>query len=249
MPSWTAPEAARFLSLAGGDAHEPLWSLAVYTGMRRAELLGLRWSDIDWDAGLLTVSVTRTLAGSTPITKGTKSGRVRGIPLSPEALALLSGWRDRQAAHIEECHDAYRDQGLVCCTPYGDFWYPTTATRRFKQLVALADVPEINLHRTRHTFASLALRAGEPLAAVAEVLGHADPRTTLSAYQDIKPDQRRQVSGTVAALIMAQSGADVPSPVPSKMIEASETPSRTDVQEGEAVHPCGLEPQTFRSAI
>ncbi len=247
MPSWTAEEAARFLEVAREDAHEPLWSLAVYTGMRRAELLGLRWRDIDFAGGALTVSRTRTVAGTVPVTKGTKSGRTRHIPLAPAALALLADWRLRQAAHIEECHDAYRDQDLVCCSPYGDFWYPGTPTARFKKLVALAGVPAINLHRTRHTFASLALRAGEPLAAVSEVLGHADPRTTLSAYQDIKPDQRRQVSGTVAALIMAQSGTDVPSPVPSKMMEAEKAPSRTGVQEGEAARPTGLEPVTFRS--
>jgi integrase len=238
------------MAVAGQDAFEPLWTLALLTGMRRGELLGLRWGDIDWDHGTASVRQTRTKAGSAAITKGPKNASSRRtIPLPPAALALLAMHRQCQTLHIEECADAYEDNDLVCCNAYGQPWYPDTATHRFRALVQLAGVPLMNLHYTRHTFASMALRAGESLAAVSEVLGHADRETTLRIYQEVQADQHRAVADAVAGLLMSHLQPDVTCDVTNTEDPHEKSPAGVDAPEGEVVHPWRLERQTFRSAI
>ena len=83
------------------------------------------------------------------------------------------------------------------------------ASHRFKQLVERAGVPLLTLHYTRHNYASLALRAGETLAAVSEVLGHADRETTLRFYQEVQCDQHHAVADAVTRQFMSRPGADV----------------------------------------
>jgi len=247
--AWLPDDAARFFVVAAQDAYEPLWTLAMLTGMRRAELLGLRWCDVDWHGSRLHIRRTRTKAGTNPVTKGTKSGRERTIPVPPEALTLLATHRERQALHIAECADAYVDQDLICCNPYGEYWYPDTVTARFKKLVRSAGVPMVSLHYTRHNYASMALRAGESLAAVSEVLGHADRETTLRVYQEVAPDQHRAVSDAVAGLLMSHSGADVTSRVTSKEEGKKKPAYDGGFSLGMVARPTGLEPVTFRSGI
>ena len=248
--AWTDEEAARFLTVAQQDPYEPIWTLALLTGMRRGELLGLRWQDIDWDAGVARVLQTRTKAGSDPTTKGPKNRTSRRrIPLSPDALSVLTAHRARQHLHIEESANAYHDQDLICCNWFGDFWYPDTVTHRFKQLVALAGVRAVNLHYTRHTFASLALARGASLAAVSEVLGHSNKRTTIRMYQSVEPEQHSAVVDTVARAVMSHLGPDVTSIVTNKE-EAEEKAAPVEAASPEElVHPWRLERQTFRSAI
>ncbi len=245
--AWTTEEARRFLAVASQDAYEPLWTLALLTGLRRAELLGLRWRDIDWDAGTATIRQTVTKAGSRPTTKPPKNPTSRRpVPLSAETLALLAAHRQRQRQHIEECLDAYEDNDLICPNAYGQAWYPDTVSHRFKRLVELAGVRAVNLHYTRHTYASLALAQGETLAAVSEVLGHADRRTTLGFYQHVEQRQRQGVAETVSGLLMSHRTANVTCNVTN---QEEETPSGAIAPERVVVRPVGLEPATFRSAI
>jgi hypothetical protein len=249
-PTWTAEQARRFLAVASQDPYEPLWTLACLTGMRRGELLGLRWCDIDWQEGTASVRQTRTKAGSRPITKGPKNPHSRRpIPLPLAALEVLADHRQAQAQHIAECGDVYEDNDLICCNAYGQPWYPDTATHRFKLLVEQAGVPLLNLHYTRHNYATLALRAGEPLAAVSEVLGHADRETTLRIYQDVQPDQHRAVGDAVAGLLMSQPTADVTSNVTCKEDATKNAAQNGGAPLAEVVRPWRLERQTFRSAI
>jgi integrase len=157
--AWTAQEAARFLDVACDDSFEPIWSLAVFTGMRRAELVGLRWQDVDLDAGTILVTQTTTERGCDAITKPPKNVPSRPLLVPTELLTLLREHQKMQALHIEECVDAYTDHDIVCANPYGNAWYPNTITHRFKKLALMAS-PDTNLHYTRHTYASIALSHG-----------------------------------------------------------------------------------------
>jgi integrase len=248
--AWSAEEAAAFHAVAGRDAYEPLWTLALFTGMRRAELLGLRWADIDFAAGTATVRQTRAKAGGAAVTKGPKNRTSgRAVPLAPDALALLAAHRQRQALHVEECLDAYADNDLVCCNWFGEPWYPDTASRRFRRLVEQAGVRPVNLHYTRHTFASLALARGESLAAVSEVLGHADRETTLRIYQSVEQRAHRAVAATVAEAIMSHGAGNVTSDVTNKEEQTKNATATGGVPLGQLARPEGLEPPAFRSGI
>lgn len=245
--TWTIEQARRFLAVAGQDAYEPFWTLALLSGLRRAELLGLRWRDIDWEAGTATIRTTMPLAGSTRVEKKPKNRTSRRpVPLSAAVIVLLKAHRTQQALHKEECQEAYTDHDLICATPYGHPWYPTTVTHRFVKLAALAGVPSMNLHYARHTYASIALANGESLAAVSEVLGHASRRTTAEIYLHVEQRQRQGVADTVSGLLMSHSAGDVTSNVTSK--DAPGTPE-IGAPLMEMVRPEGLEPPTLRSGI
>ncbi|MEI2622143.1 MAG: hypothetical protein V9G09_15585, partial [Candidatus Nanopelagicales bacterium] len=87
---WSSPQAARFLEITAGDDLAGLWRLALLLGMRRGELLGLRWRDIDLDAGTLTVRTTRTLVGDQVVEGPPKSARSRRVlPLDPRTIEVL----------------------------------------------------------------------------------------------------------------------------------------------------------------
>jgi integrase len=249
--TWTEREAAAFLAVASQDVgYEPVWTLAVCTGMRRAELLGLRWSDIDWQTGTARVVQTRTKRASTAISKPPKNaGSRRPVPLPTPLLAFLATHKERQELHKAECLDAYEDHDLVCANPYGRHWYPDTITHRFKELVARAGVPALNLHYTRHSYASIALARGAGLRAVGEVLGHVDPTTTIRIYQHVAESGRQAVGESVVGAVMSHLAPDVTWSVTNKEEESPPEATSAAAPEGLLARPIGLEPTTFRSGI
>ena len=143
----------------------------------------------------------------------------------------------------------YEDHDLVCCTPYGRPWYPGSVTAHFRKLVQDLGTTKLGLHGTRSTYASVALQSGESLAAVSEVLGHADRTTTLRAYQDVHPVQHCAVASAVNEALMSQLEKNVTSNVTSGARDAK---SGVDIDAASLVHlarRAGLEPATFRSGI
>ena len=138
---------------------------------------------------------------------------------------------------------------MICCSPTGRPWYPTTLSHNFLRLVAAAGLPEtISLHGMRRTYASVALRAGESLAAVAEVLGHADRTTTIDIYQDVHADQHTAVANAVGDAVMSHLATDVTSNVTSTTAEQENGLDTAAVSLEPGVRPWRLERQTFRSA-
>jgi hypothetical protein len=122
-------------------------------------------------------------------------------------------------------------------------------THRFKRLVRLAGVPEVNLHYTRHAYAGIALAAGATLPAVSEILGHADPLTSARIYHHVEAAQHIAVARGVVGAIMSHLGADVTSDVTYKDDPTGNAGLATGVPLGISVRPEGLEPPTLRSGI
>jgi integrase len=203
MRTWTREQLRSFLSTVKGDRLYAAWVLLATTGMRRGELLGLRWSDVDFDAGRAAIRQTLSSVGgkvtfSTPKTAKSR----RNIALDVGTVNVLRQHRDSQDKERVIWAEIYADMDLVFCREDGSMLRPDSITRRFHELSKRAGVPAIRLHDVRHSYASLGLAAGTHPKIMAERLGHATVGITLDTYSHVAPALARRAADDLAALIL-----------------------------------------------
>ena len=191
-------EACTFLDVAraSGDRFEPLYVLAITTGLRRGELLGLRWEDVDLERGTLRVgrSLVREEGRHTVGETKTRRGR-RQINLTPRTVHALKAHRKRQLEERMRLAETYKDRGLVFSTSVGTPVNPENLVNRsFKPLLKKAGLPEIRFHNLRHTCATLLLSRGIYPKLVQELLGHATIAMTLDTYSHYLPSMGDQAA-------------------------------------------------------
>lgn len=186
-------QAQAFLEAARGDRYYALFALALFTGLRQGELLGLRWADLDVERGRLTVS--RSLSQQSLDAQPTKTrGSRRSIDLGPEALAVLLEHRERYG--VGEW--IFRDSG-------GSPVRASNLLRRsFRPALERAGItPPIRFHDLRHTAATLMLAAGVHPKVVSERLGHASIAITMDIYSHVQPSMGRAAAETLERLLSA----------------------------------------------
>jgi integrase len=182
--AWSVEEAVRFLEVAADDPLEALWVLAVTTGMRQGELLGLRWADVRLVDRRLSVeqSMVWIHGHAVPGTPKTPRSR-REVELVGMAVAALERQATRQAALRRHNRPRWNDLDLVFCNGVGNPLNPATLrTRRFIPLIGRAGVPRIRFHDMRGTTASLLYAAGADDRQVQDLLGHSSVTTTHDRY-------------------------------------------------------------------
>jgi integrase len=200
---WTAAELRRFLDHVREDRLYALYVLAGTTGMRRGELAGLRWQDIDFERARLSVSQTIVTVGrktelSTP---KTASGR-RLIALDSQTVEALRLHRTQQAEERLALGLGHPGpHGLVFTQIDGSLLHPNAVTHAFAHRIKNAQVPKIRFHDLRHTHASLALAAGVHVKVVQERLGHSTSSITLDIYSHAIPAMQEDAAQRVASLI------------------------------------------------
>jgi len=203
LACWTADELGAFLRQAEGDRLFSLWRLAALSGMRRSELLGLRWQAVDFDAHTVSVVSRRVRVGNEMIdAAGTKtvSGR-RRIDIDPVTMRLLNAWRTQQAQERQAWGPGWTDSGLVFTREDGVGLHADRLQHRFSRLVTGAGVPSLHFHGLRHTHATLLLRQGVPAKVVSERLGHTSPAFTMSVYQHVLPGMQAEAASVAARLV------------------------------------------------
>ena len=191
----TPEEARALLEAVRGDRFEALYVLAIHCGLREGELLGLKWADLNLEAG--TLSVRRTLSETREVGRifePPKNGKGRSIKLTPGAIEALRGHLGRQLKEIERAGDCYKDQGLAFPSQKGTTMSAKNLTARsFKPLLAKADLPRsVRLHDLRHTCATLLLGKGVHPKIVQELLGHATIAITLDTYSHVLPNMQSE---------------------------------------------------------
>jgi integrase len=206
IATWQPPELAAFLKAVHADRLAAIWRLAAMTGMRRGEILGLRWRDVDLPRARL--AVRRTLIEvDYRILESTPKGRTaRTIDLDGRTVELLSAHADAQRHERELWGDAYELSDLVVARENGSPIHPHALSYRFRTLVRKAGLPMIRLQDLRHTHATLALQAGVPVPVVSERLGHHNPAFTLSQYAHAIPGMQAAAAAAVAELIAHDQG-------------------------------------------
>jgi integrase len=199
---WSPAELQKFLKHTGEHDHRHLFRVAALTGLRRGELCGLRWVDVDLDAARLHVRQSITPVGGKPVVGEAKSARSRrSIDLDAGTVAALKAHRKDQAAEKLLMGAAYRDKGLVFATATGAVWHPDTISGVFESAVKESKLPRIRLHDLRHGHATHLLAAGTNPKIVSERLGHASVAFTLDTYGHVLPGQQASAAAAVAALV------------------------------------------------
>jgi integrase len=192
MAKSTAPNAEMWLATA---------DLTVFTGLRRGELAGLPWRDVDFDNRQLVVQRNRLNPGlNTSEAKSTASNRT--IPLSHRAITDLTRLRRIQEEDRAVLGTGWTDTGFLLVLPDGMPPNPDSITRRFKRDCERAGVRYMTWHGLRHTYATFSLAAGVQVHDVSRILGHSSIAITLSEYAWTLPGAKVEAMETLADFIL-----------------------------------------------
>jgi integrase len=189
MQTWGEDDITRFLESAKNTPYYVLFYTALFTGMRRSELLALRWQDIDFIFSQVYVSRSlHVLKDGRVVFRSPKtaSGR-RTVALPPSAILLLKEHKEKQALERAMLGISLKDDDLVFSHLEGKPLLPNTVTHAWIKLVRRTGLKGIRLHDARHTHASLMLKQGTHPKIVQERLGHASIQITLDTYSHVAP--------------------------------------------------------------
>lgn len=187
---WDEKQLMTFLNSIKEDPLYIAFHLPAMTGMRRGEVLGLRWQDIDFDQKILRVMQTITTEGFSDAK--TQTSDKRTIDLDDVTIMELKKRKKIVAQDKLKAGPAYEDNDLVVCTPLGKPIYPRNYNRKWYNFLEKVDVPKIRVHDLRHTHATLMLLQGIPVKVVSERLGHASIEITLNIYGHLLPSIQKE---------------------------------------------------------
>jgi integrase len=194
--TWDAKQVAAVLAVAENTPLAAVWRLALLTGMRRGELLGLKWDDIDLDKKTLAVrrTLSRGKGGTWELGQPkTTSGR-RSISLPDSCVVTLRKHRATQNAERLRLGPLWEDQGFVFTNHTGGPLHVNSLVYQYEKLITTAGVPRIRFHDLRHTSATLLLAQDIHPKIVQERLGHADIGMTLNRYSHVTPSMQREAA-------------------------------------------------------
>ncbi len=206
MRTWTATELERFLRAEAGTRYGPAFLFLATTGCRRGEALGLRWSDVDLEAGCARIRQTVTaIDHAVHIAAATKTEDGRLLELDGRTVSVL---RSHRAAQLQErllVGVGYVDNNIVFALPDGRPYHPERFSREFDRRVARHGLRRIRTHDLRHTWATLALQSGLDAKIVCDRLGHASPVVTLTVYREVTRPMASDAAERVASIIFGGS--------------------------------------------
>lgn len=177
-----------------GDRLEARWVIAIALGLRQGEALGLRWSDVDLDEGVLHVrrALQRQPDGALKLAEPKTARSRRAVPLPPSAVDALRDRRLLQEEEEERTGGLWANRlGLVFTTSVGTPIHPRNDLRSFRAITERGGLRRVRLHDLRHTTATLLLAQGVPARVVMEILGHSQISVTLNTYSHVAPELAR----------------------------------------------------------
>jgi integrase len=197
----TTEQIRALLDETRGTEWEAFYRLAFFTGARRGELLALRWVDIDWEKRTVTIRSNIVQVGSERRETSTKSGDARVVTLDEGTLLVLRACRKEQMQRRLRLGEHWAGEGdFITTKPDGSNLKPASATQHWGRTRKKLGIPDVRLHDSRHTHATLLLAAGEPLHVVADRLGHKDAMVTSTVYAHVLAEQADQAAETFARI-------------------------------------------------
>lgn len=221
--SWSADELAMFLIAARRQRLYPTLHLAAHTGMRRGEIVGLKWTDLDRCTRRVSVRRTLQSLAGRPVEFDVKTRTSRrSVDLDPATITELDRWRRR--LRLDDL--PYGPDDWMFCNRSGRFLNPESISQLFDRIVRRADIPRTRFHDLRHTHASLLVANGVPIKVVTERLGHAHPGFTMHTYQHLLPGMSAAAAEQFATLVATAGGRRLPAEAARTIRSASAWPSR-----------------------
>lgn len=199
--TFTPSELQQVLDHIDGDRYAIAWQLAL-TGLRRGEVAGLRWSDVDLDARTLQIATTRLRFGKNLVedTPKSRAGR-RTLPIPDHLAATLRGARAIQAADRLALGEEYTASGFVVVNELGEALSPHALTSRWARMLKAAGVRHIRFHDARHTCGTLMHLQDVPIALISAWLGHASKAFTMATYVHSQPEALTAAAQSFAKVV------------------------------------------------
>lgn len=187
------------------DRNFALYFIAIVTGMRQGELLGLKWENVDLEKGILNVkfSLTRLPGGSLKMQKPKTKSSERSVKLGKESIAVLIDQKKRLRQEEEKSNGVWQETGHVFTSSVGTPIDPTNLTRQFNHLLKEAGLDRVRFHDLRHTAASLMLNNGVDVLVASRRLGHAKPSITLDVYGHLIPSIQAEAADVMDRLVVS----------------------------------------------
>lgn len=203
---WNAEQVRAFVTAIADDRLASLYTFMAVTGLRRGEAVGLRWRDVELEAGggatvhvhQQLVDIGYTLAFTQPKTKQSS----RAVIIDPRTAALLRTHQRSQNAKKALWGPAYQDQDLVFAREDGTPVHPDFVSKHFQYLVESRHLPRIRLHDLRHSHASILFGLGHQPKVISDRLGHSSVAFTLDTYTHLLPAQREDAAAAVSDLVL-----------------------------------------------
>lgn len=204
MTVWDAAQLRQFLTEIEDHPLGVAFHLAAHTGMRRGEVLGLQWRDVDLDAARLSVhqAVTNVAYEKRLGDVKTETSR-RMVDLDARTTEVLQTWRETQKAEHQLTGRRWTMDGFVFARPDGTPIHPDYVSQSFERHLAKSSLPRIRLHDLRHTHATILLKAGVPVKVVSERLGHSSPAFTMTVYQHVLPGMQADAAKAFSDAVFA----------------------------------------------
>lgn len=207
---WKPEEIRTFLASIRDDRFAALFLLELTTGIRRGQVCGLKWSDVDLDAGQITVHDNRVVVGGRALDKA--GGKTRNadqtISIDRATVAALRRWRQLQDSEREFFGDAYHPGDYLFTYQDGRPPHPDTIRQRFDRLAAAAGLSRITFHDLRHSYATGALRAGISPKVISERIGHANVGFFLETYAHVLGNDDREAAEQAAEFLLGDAWQD-----------------------------------------
>ncbi len=190
MKTLPAEQLATFLHEAREKGVFELYYIELATGLRRGELLGLKWEDIDWEQGTIQVrcQIARIDGEVVEAPLKTKNS-YRSVSIGQDAVEILKDQRSKTSSEY------------VFPSPTGGLISPDSVLHMLHRVLKRAGLPQIRFHDTRHTFATIALQNGVDIKTVSEMLGHYSARFTLDTYAHVTTQAQRQAANTMGSIL------------------------------------------------
>lgn len=198
---WTPEQTGAFLDSAADDPLYALYHLVALRGLRRGEAVGLSWSDVDLDGGVLLVREQVVQLGWQMLRTTPKAGSERVIALDTGTVEVLAAHRRRQRTELGFLGVDPDATSAVFTRADGQLVHPSYVTRHFNELVRAAGLPPIRVHDLRHGAATLALASGVDMKVVQEMLGHSSITITADTYTSVLPQVARAAAQAAADLV------------------------------------------------
>lgn len=203
MTAMDVEAVSRLLEASKASRFHGVFYVALYTGMRRSEILALRWENVDLERCVLHVSAgLHRIDGKGLVLTPTKNAKSRrAVAIAPDVVEMLRQVKGEQLLMQAEFGTEWNPSGFVFTDEFGKPLAPDRMSKEFARIRRSAGLNGIRLHDLRHTHATLMLRAGIPAKIVSERLGHADIGTTMNIYSHVLPGMQEEAAARFSQLL------------------------------------------------